>query len=83
MQNRPVYNEIKAWMVLNNIKQKDFAKTLGTSTAFINRKLNRRNADFTLNEARKLSKIYGLPIKYFFAVSVPIKEHKRHKEAAK
>lgn len=74
MENKLAYNEIKAWMVLHNIKQKDFAKTLGTSTAFINRKLNGRNADFTLKEARKLSAVYGFPIQYFFAVGVPKKE---------
>ena len=74
MAARPAYNEIKAWMVLHDVKQKDFDKTLGNSTAFINRKLNGRNADFTLKEARKLSQVYGFPIKYFFAVGVPKSE---------
>lgn len=80
MAKRVAYTEIKAWMILNGIKQKDFAKTLKTSVAFVNRKLNGRNADFTLNEARKLSSVYGLPIKYFFTVDVP-KTEQRRKEA--
>ncbi|QLL73839.1 helix-turn-helix transcriptional regulator [Lactobacillus crispatus] len=77
MKRRPIYAEIKAWMVLHDIKQKDFAKTLGTSTSFINRKLNGRDADFTLNEARKLSDVYGLPIKYFFTPKVPKSEQSK------
>lgn len=68
---REPYNEIKAWMVLHNVKQKDFAATLHTSSSFINRKLNGRDADFTLKEARILSKKYKFPIKYFFTVGVP------------
>lgn len=71
------YNEIKAWMVLNNIKQKDFAKSLGISTNFLNRKLNRRNTDFTLSEARKLTHDYGFPMRYFFEGNVPYKEQKK------
>lgn len=70
------YNEIKAWMVLNNVKQKDFAKSLGISTNFLNRKLNRRNTDFTLSEARKLTQDYGFPMRYFFENKVPLKEQK-------
>ncbi|CCI82332.1 hypothetical protein [Lactobacillus hominis] len=70
------YNEIKAWMVLNNVKQKDFAKSLGISTNFLNRKLNRRNTDFTLSEARKLTQDYGFPMRYFFENKVPLKERK-------
>ena len=49
MTARPAYNEIKAWMVLHNIKQKDFAKTLGTSTAFINLENFQRYMVFPLN----------------------------------
>lgn len=73
------YKDIKAWMVLHDIKQKDFANTLNTSVSFINRKINRRNADFTLNEARKLTASYKIPISYFFNLDVPKKEQKSKK----
>lgn len=82
MDKQSSYREIKAWMIMHGVKQKDLAKTLCHTQGTINRKLNRRGIDFTLGEVRKLSKVYGIPLKYFFTLDVP-KMERREAEGVK
>lgn len=55
---------LKAWMVVNRVTQKDFAKTLGVSLQTVNNKINGRRA-FTLPDIQKLNKAYGVDANVF------------------
>lgn len=50
---------LKAWMVVNKVTQKQFAKTLGVSTQTVNNKINGRRS-FTLQDIKKLNSTYGV-----------------------
>jgi plasmid maintenance system antidote protein VapI len=55
---------LKAWMVVNKVTQKDFAKTLGVSNQTINNKINGRRS-FTLQDIKKLNLAYGVEANTF------------------
>lgn len=55
---------LKAWMVVNKVTQKDFAKTLGVSSQTINNKINGRRS-FTLQDIKKLNHVYGVEANTF------------------
>ncbi|EJO04131.1 helix-turn-helix domain-containing protein [Oenococcus oeni] len=71
---REPYLELKGWLVEHNVKQSEVAKVLNTSSNYINKKINGTGSDFTLLEARKLVKHFGMPGSIFFTVLVPIRE---------
>ncbi|MGG4266501.1 helix-turn-helix transcriptional regulator [Peribacillus simplex] len=66
------YRKIKAYLVEHNISQKDVGNLLDKSQSAINQKLNGTGGDFSLEEARLLSKQLGIPSAYFFENNVPI-----------
>ncbi|WP_340373254.1 helix-turn-helix transcriptional regulator [Peribacillus sp. FSL E2-0218] len=68
------YRKIKAYLVENNISQKELGVLLKKSQSAINQKLNGTGGDFSLREARLLSEYYAIPTKFFFEVDVPKKE---------
>ena len=51
--------KLKAWMLLNKVTQKDFARTLGVSTQTVSNKINGRRT-FNLREIKKLNAEYGV-----------------------
>lgn len=55
---------LKAWMVVNKVTQKDFAKTLGVSLQTVNNKINGRRS-FTLQDIKKLNREYGVEANTF------------------
>ncbi len=66
------YKKIKAFMVENEISQKELGELLKKSPSAINQKLNGTGGDFSLNEARLMTMKYGIPTSYFFESCVPI-----------
>ena len=68
------YRKIKAYLVENNISQKELGVLLEKSQSAVNQKLNGTGGDFSLQEARLMSEHYGIPSSFFFEVCVPIKE---------
>ncbi|MDF7627088.1 helix-turn-helix transcriptional regulator [Leuconostocaceae bacterium ESL0723] len=71
---RPPYYELKQWLSDRQISQIDLAKTLGTTSNYINKKINGTGADFRLSEVRLLVAEYGIPVDLFFTIQVPFKE---------
>lgn len=55
---------LKAWMVVNKVTQKDFAKTLGVSCQTVNNKINGRRT-FTLRDIKELNRAYGVEANTF------------------
>lgn len=55
---------LKAWMVVHKVTQKDFAKTLGVSDQTINNKINGRRT-FTLRDIKELNRVYGVEANTF------------------
>ncbi len=55
---------LKAWMVLHKVTQKDFAETLGVTQTTVCNKMNGRRA-FTLPEIKKLNRTYGVEANVF------------------
>lgn len=55
---------LKAWMVLHKVSQKDFAETLGYCPQTICNKLN-GHRPFSLPEIKKLNSVYGIPADTF------------------
>ena len=55
---------LKAWMVLHKVTQKDFAETLEVTPTTICNKMNGRRP-FTLPEIRKLHVTYGVEANEF------------------
>lgn len=68
------YRKIKAYLVENNISQKELGVILKKSQSAVNQKLNGTGGDFSLQEVRILSQHYGIPTTFFFEIVVPIKE---------
>ena len=60
-----MYRELKALRVKHNITQKQIAKILGiTPEAYSNKETGKYN--FTLEEALKISLLFGLPVEDIF-----------------
>ena len=78
---RKPYNELKGWLATNSISQKELAKSLDTTSNYINKKINGTGSDFKLSEVRKMSRDFGIPYRLFFTIEVPVKE--REKSAQK
>lgn len=76
VRKRQPYNKIKAFLVENGIKHKDVAKLLDVAPNTVSKKLNGFGGDFTLGDAKLLHSNFGIPISYFFELSVPKKEPK-------
>lgn len=66
------YRKIKAFLVENNISQKQLGTLINKSQSAVNQKLNGTGGDFTLHEARLLSQHFGIPRTYFFEINVPL-----------
>lgn len=75
-RKREPYRSVKAFMQKKDLGQKDFGELLGKSQSSINQKLNGTGGDFTLSEVRLLHQKFGVPMDYFFEISVPFKERK-------
>ena len=54
----------KAWAVINGLKQKDIAETLGVSLQSVNNKMNSRT-EFSLMDIKKLHNKYGVEADVF------------------
>lgn len=74
-RHRP-YRKIKAFLVENNISQKQLGELLEKSQSAVNQKLNGTGGDFSLQEARIMAESLGIPNAYFFEMNVPEKERK-------
>lgn len=61
-----VFDKFKMFLVANNIKQKELAEKLGRSEGFINKALNRRGAEFSLEELRCIRYTYEIKINEYF-----------------
>lgn len=57
--------KFKAWLVENNISQRELAAFLGISVVAVNRKLN-GSEDFTVKQIRAICEKYGLSADEFF-----------------
>lgn len=67
-KNKIGYFKLKGFFVENNISQQEIAELLGINRSTLNSKLNRNKADFTMEEARLISKTYNLDMNKFFLV---------------
>lgn len=76
MAKRAPYLALKAWMIQNEVSQSELANKLGTTSNYINKKINGTGPDFRLSEVRKANKSLGVPIDIFFKIDVSIKEQK-------
>lgn len=65
------YRKIKAFLVENNISQKELGSLINKSPSAVNQKLNGTGGDFSLQEARLLAEHFNIPRAYFFELSVP------------
>ncbi|MCI2152429.1 XRE family transcriptional regulator [Leuconostoc mesenteroides] len=74
---RKPYSELKGWLATNSISQKELAKSLDTTSNYINKKINGTGSDFKLSEVRKMSRDFGIPYRLFFTIDVPIKEQEK------
>lgn len=73
---REPYYDLKDWMNRQGVSQIDLARTLGTTSNYINKKINGTGADFRLSEVRLLVAEYHMPADIFFKIEVPIKEQR-------
>lgn len=60
------YTKLKSYFIEKGSRQKEVAKELGIGRATLNCKINRKKADFTLNEVRKLRDTFGVDPSIFF-----------------
>lgn len=74
MAKRKPYRALKAWLIENDISQSELATTLGTTSNYVNKKINGTGPDFRLSEVRKANSDLGIPIDIFFTLKVPLKE---------
>jgi transcriptional regulator with XRE-family HTH domain len=74
IRRRTPYKKIKAYLVENDISQRQIAEAIDRAPSAVNQKLNGTGGDFSLQEARILSKEFGVPRSYFFEIDVPKKE---------
>lgn len=61
-----VFDKFKLFLIANNIKQKELAEKLGRSENFINKVLNGRGAEFSLEELRCIRYTYEIKISEYF-----------------
>ncbi len=64
-RHRPYY-EFKDFLDNNNISQKEVAKLLGKSVSALNQNLNGTGGDFSLEEVRKICRVYKISADEFF-----------------
>lgn len=60
------YSKFKAFLVENNINQRDIAVLLGKSTSALNQNLNGTGGDFSLEELRILCREFNISADDFF-----------------
>lgn len=61
------YLKFKMFLLENDIKHKDVAKLLGINPALFSQKINKKNSNFSLDEASVICAKYGLDLhEYFF-----------------
>ena len=65
LSEKPYY-KFKAFLVQNNIKQKEVAKMLGITNSTLSTKLNRNGTDFTIKQIRTLCKEFNISADEFF-----------------
>lgn len=58
------YPKVKAYLVENNIKQKEVADFLGITVTSFNNKLNGRG-DFAMRQVRCMCKHFGIDVSFF------------------
>ncbi|OMD06490.1 hypothetical protein BJP50_11065 [Paenibacillus odorifer] len=73
-RRREPYTKIKIFLYENSIQQTEIGIAIGKTASAINQKLNGTGGDFSLGEARVLSREFGIPREFFFDLSVPKKE---------
>lgn len=61
------YVELKKYFLEHNIKHGEVAESLGMANATFSLKINRKGADFTLEEARAICIKYNIKMQDFFA----------------
>lgn len=64
-----MYVRLKQFLIERKIKNKEVALQLGMSAGNFSKKINnKKNADFNLNQVRRICELYGLdPNIYFFS----------------
>ena len=60
------YYKLKAFLVQNNIAQKELAKLLGKSTPALNQNINGTGGDFSIKEIRLICNTYHISADLFF-----------------
>ena len=65
-ERNKVFDKFKMFLVANNIKQRELAEKLGRSEDFINKALNGRGAEFSLEELRCIRYTYEIKIDEYF-----------------
>jgi transcriptional regulator with XRE-family HTH domain len=73
---REPYLGLKGWLSEHGVSQIELAKVLGTTSNYINKKINGTGPDFKLSEVRIINSQLGVPVELFFEIKVPIKELK-------
>lgn len=66
MMNDFGYVELKKYFLEHNIKHGEVAEFLEMSNSTFSLKINRKNADFNLGEARAICEKYNLEMQKFF-----------------
>lgn len=61
----PPYTKFKAWMVENDVKQRDLAKILNLSISAISDRLNGKT-DFTMEQVREICNYYKISSDVYF-----------------
>lgn len=66
-QLKAPYLKFKMFLLENDIKHKEVADSLGIKPALFSQKINKKNSNFTLDEASIICAKYGLDLhEYFF-----------------
>lgn len=60
------YIKFKAFLVMNNIKQREVAELLDLTVSTFSRKINRNHADFTPSEIFMICDHFGISADDFF-----------------
>ena len=77
-----MYIRLKQFLIEKGLKNKDVALKLGMSESNFSRKINnKKGADFSLIQVRKICKMYKLdPNIYFFSITSCLNDNKNNKK---
>jgi len=77
MKKQPFY-KFKAYLVENNIKQKEIANAIGISEVSFSQKVNRSGSTFTLDEVQLICDILKISADDFFLIK-PFQKREKFK----